>query len=249
MAKVKEILIKHDISSQVIFNQNLAREDFNLYLPNIEIALLAKLGGVPWRLNCSTVNELIVGVGAFYSHSNKTKYVGSAFCFNNEGIFALFTYLIFIPIVCVSFAAKPIFNLFLQLNPKNKLSIDNSISIQGIIFGNYIASLVITIIGFAYSLSCLAIISNDRSVMATVSCMLAIIAGVFISIVTFLPTIDLKRLRSVSFIYPLVVGGVGLFTIGLYLSTNQVGFFAKVFSWLVLLSPALAIYSYKYAQR
>ena len=85
--KVKEILIKHDISSQVIFNQNLAREDFNLYLPNIEIALLAKLGGVPWRLNCSTVNELIVGVGAFYSHSNKTKYVGSAFCFNNEGIF------------------------------------------------------------------------------------------------------------------------------------------------------------------
>jgi tetratricopeptide (TPR) repeat protein len=169
--------------------------------------------------------------------------------FNNEGIFALFTYLVFIPIVCVSFAAKPIFNLFLQLNPKNKLLINNSISIQDIIFGNYIASLVIAIIGFAYSLSCLAIISNDRSVMATASCMLGIIAGVFISIVTFLPTIDLNHLRSLSFIYPLVVGGVGLFTIGIYLSTNQVSFFGQVFSWLVLLSPALAIYSHKYAQR
>lgn len=85
--KVKEILIKHDISLQVIFNQNLAREDFNLDLPNIEIALLVKLGGVPWRLNCSIVNELIVSVGAFYCHSNKTKYVNPAFCFNNEGIF------------------------------------------------------------------------------------------------------------------------------------------------------------------
>ncbi len=85
--KVKEILIKHDISSQVIYNQNLLKDDFNFYLPNIEIALLAKLGGIPWRLNCSAVNELIVGVGAFYSYTNKTKYVGSAFCFNNEGLF------------------------------------------------------------------------------------------------------------------------------------------------------------------
>ncbi len=85
--KVKEILIKHEISSQVIYNQNLLRDDFNFYLPNIEIALLAKLGGIPWRLNCSSVDELIVGVGAFYSQTNKTRYVGSAFCFNNEGIF------------------------------------------------------------------------------------------------------------------------------------------------------------------
>ena len=85
--RVKEILIRYGISSQVIFNQNLLKADFNYFLPNIEIALLAKLGGIPWRLNCSSVNELIVGIGAFYSYSDKTKYVGSAFCFNNEGIF------------------------------------------------------------------------------------------------------------------------------------------------------------------
>lgn len=53
----------------------------------IKIALLAKLGGIPWRLNCSSTDELIVGVGAFYSYADKTKYVGSAFCFKNEGIF------------------------------------------------------------------------------------------------------------------------------------------------------------------
>ncbi len=85
--RVKEILINYGISSQVIYNQNLLKSDFNYFLPNIEIALLAKLGGIPWRLNCSSTDELIVGVGAFYSYADKTKYVGSAFCFNNEGIF------------------------------------------------------------------------------------------------------------------------------------------------------------------
>jgi len=85
--RVKEILIKYGISSQVIYNQNLLKKDFNYYLPNIEIALLAKIGGIPWRLNCSSTEELIVGVGAFYSCTQKAKYVGSAFCFNNEGLF------------------------------------------------------------------------------------------------------------------------------------------------------------------
>lgn len=85
--RIKEILLQHGISSQVIYTDNIALSSFKYFLPNIEIAILAKLGGVPWRLNRSTTNELIVGVGAFYSVSKKTKYVGSAFCFNNEGIF------------------------------------------------------------------------------------------------------------------------------------------------------------------
>jgi hypothetical protein len=49
--------------------------------------MLAKLGGIPWKLNRPPVNELIVGVGAFYSVTQKTRFVGSAFCFNNEGMF------------------------------------------------------------------------------------------------------------------------------------------------------------------
>ena len=85
--RIKEILLYEGISSQVIWKDNIAKPSFNLFLPNIETAILAKLGGVPWRLKRDTTNELIVGIGAFYSITRKTKYVGSAFCFNNEGIF------------------------------------------------------------------------------------------------------------------------------------------------------------------
>ncbi len=73
--------------SDASLRQKIYNQDFNTFLPHIEIAILAKLGGVPWRLNRPTTNELIVGVGAFYSISKKTRFVGSAFCFNNEGIF------------------------------------------------------------------------------------------------------------------------------------------------------------------
>lgn len=61
--------------------------DFNTFLPHIEVAILAKLGGIPWRLNRDPSNDLIVGVGAFYSIIQKTRFIGSAFCFDNKGIF------------------------------------------------------------------------------------------------------------------------------------------------------------------
>lgn len=85
--RIKEILLQHQITSQFIYSNNISSSSFKYHLPNIEIAILAKLKGIPWRLNRSTTNELIVGIGAFYSNSKKTKYVGSAFCFNNEGEF------------------------------------------------------------------------------------------------------------------------------------------------------------------
>jgi len=85
--RVKELLLQRGITSQVIYKENIFNRNFQFFLPNIEIALLAKIGGIPWRLNRLTSNELIVGIGAFYSKSRKNKYVGSAFCFNNEGIF------------------------------------------------------------------------------------------------------------------------------------------------------------------
>jgi len=85
--KVKEELLKHDITSQVIYKQNIYNNSFNYYLPNIAIALLAKIGGIPWRLDRELTEELIVGVGAFRSLTMKSRYVGSAFCFNNKGEF------------------------------------------------------------------------------------------------------------------------------------------------------------------
>lgn len=85
--RIKEMLLQYGVTSQVLFKDNIYNKSFNYFLPNIEIAMLAKLDGIPWRLNRITANELIVGIGAFYSPSDKTRYVGSAFCFNNEGTF------------------------------------------------------------------------------------------------------------------------------------------------------------------
>jgi hypothetical protein len=90
--QIKEILLYEEVLSQVIksehlFKNGLPNKYFNTFLPHIEIAILAKLGGVPWRLNRQINNELIVGVGAHYSVARKINFVGSAFCFNNEGIF------------------------------------------------------------------------------------------------------------------------------------------------------------------
>ncbi len=88
--RIKETLLKHGISSQVIYKEHIYSKSFNYFLPNIETAILAKLGGIPWRLNRTVSSELIVGIGAFYSTKRKSKFLGSAFCFNNEGIFENF---------------------------------------------------------------------------------------------------------------------------------------------------------------
>jgi hypothetical protein len=59
--RMKEMFLHTGYYSQVIYknkiinydkysNQVKANEYFNIYLPNIEAAMLAKLGGIPWRL-------------------------------------------------------------------------------------------------------------------------------------------------------------------------------------------------------
>jgi len=93
--KIKEILLYEDVLSQVIKSEHLWKNSkpnnyFNTFLPHIEIAILAKFGGIPWKLNRPPIKELIVGVGAFYSVKHRTRFVGSAFSFNNEGIFKAF---------------------------------------------------------------------------------------------------------------------------------------------------------------
>src|SRR5690606_29198494 len=51
---------------------------------------LAKLNGVPWQLNTKMKKELVVGVGAFKSVETSVQYIGSAFCFTNNGKFNQF---------------------------------------------------------------------------------------------------------------------------------------------------------------
>ena len=83
--RVKEALLKLNIGSQVIFRENIDKPNFNFSLPNISIAILAKLGGRPWRLNRPIEDELVFGIGA-YQHEGE-KFLGTTFTFSNDGTF------------------------------------------------------------------------------------------------------------------------------------------------------------------
>lgn len=85
--KIKEELLKRHITSQVIEDNSIENDDFKFFVTNIGIAILAKLDGVPWRLDREPEKELIIGIGAFKSNKYKQKYIGSAFCFSNDGTF------------------------------------------------------------------------------------------------------------------------------------------------------------------
>ena len=88
--KIKYELLKYNITSQVIETETIIDPSFKYSMPNIAIAILAKLEGVPWRLERAIYNELIVGVGAFKSRTMASRYIGSAFCFSNDGHFQSF---------------------------------------------------------------------------------------------------------------------------------------------------------------
>ena len=89
--KLKEILLQKKITSQVIYKDNPAKSAFKFHLPNIATALLAKIDGIPWQLqNYRRNSDLIIGVGAFKSEKIGKRYIGSAFCFDNDGIFKSF---------------------------------------------------------------------------------------------------------------------------------------------------------------
>ena len=84
---VKRLLLDYKISSQVIYNQNINSENFKYSVCNIAVAVLAKLGGIPWRLDRELNDELIVGIGAFRTKKFNRRYIGSTFCFSNDGDF------------------------------------------------------------------------------------------------------------------------------------------------------------------
>lgn len=88
--RLKKCLLHLRISTQVIERDTINAKNIEYILPNIGIAILAKLDGVPWRLKRSTCNELIVGVGAFKPQGSKRRYIGSTFSFANDGSFQEF---------------------------------------------------------------------------------------------------------------------------------------------------------------
>ncbi|MEI7491905.1 MAG: Piwi domain-containing protein [Bacteroidota bacterium] len=92
--QLKELLLKRKITSQAIDPAKMVEQGINwkYSLPNIAVAMLAKLDGIPWRLNTPVKNELIVGIGAFKHIDDDVRYIGSAFSFNNNGKFNRFEY-------------------------------------------------------------------------------------------------------------------------------------------------------------
>lgn len=89
--KLKHILLNKNIHSQVIVKEKVGTGDkfknYGYSLNNIAIAALAKLGGIPWRIQTPRKKELVVGVGAFQNTEIGVRYIGSAFSFQNNGQF------------------------------------------------------------------------------------------------------------------------------------------------------------------
>lgn len=91
--KIKQLLLYYKVSTQVILRENITKDNFQHSIRNIAIATLAKLGGIPWRLDREINNELVVGIGAFQTRKYNTRYLGSTFCFANDGHFKGFNVL------------------------------------------------------------------------------------------------------------------------------------------------------------
>jgi len=82
--KIKEILLRKNIPSQFIERDKIFMDNFHFSLPNIAIAMLSKLGGVPWRLKKDHYNQLTIGFNVYRNGQNS--YLGSAVYFDNQGI-------------------------------------------------------------------------------------------------------------------------------------------------------------------
>jgi hypothetical protein len=94
-ARIKELLIKRRIACQFVEPKTVEQpnEAFKWSLTTMSVSIMAKLGGVPWRLDKPEKTSLVVGVGA-YKHIDGVRYVSSAFCFDNSGKFMEFDYLL-----------------------------------------------------------------------------------------------------------------------------------------------------------
>lgn len=86
--KIKELLLTKSITSQSIYIGNISNPSFKYFLPNIASAILAKIQGTPWALQSrGNEGDLIIGVGAFMHNDIGERYIGSAFSFNENGLF------------------------------------------------------------------------------------------------------------------------------------------------------------------
>lgn len=87
--RIKHALLERNIASQVVYRSNIDSPSFHYFLPNIAVAMLAKLGGIPWRLSRPVKHDLIVGLGAFRERDERL-FLGTTVAFRNDGTFIRF---------------------------------------------------------------------------------------------------------------------------------------------------------------
>lgn len=87
--RLKQVLLGKNISSQVVLKSNIQSPSFNYFLPNIAVAILAKLGGIPWRLSRPVRHDLVIGLGAFRPKGGGV-FLGTTVAFRNDGTFVRF---------------------------------------------------------------------------------------------------------------------------------------------------------------
>ena len=80
---IKEKLLQKNIPSQDIYNGNVNSGSFHYHLPNISIAILAKIGGIPWKLKRKPYQELLIGFNE--KKLGNDSILGSAIYFDNSG--------------------------------------------------------------------------------------------------------------------------------------------------------------------
>ncbi|HEY9001392.1 MAG TPA: hypothetical protein VIM89_08565, partial [Mucilaginibacter sp.] len=86
--KVKYLLLNKGILSQFIWYKNILANNFRFHLPNIQVAILAKLGGIPWKLDTFSDDKLIIGFGV--KKINNEEFLGNSLFFKEDGTFHKF---------------------------------------------------------------------------------------------------------------------------------------------------------------
>ena len=93
---IKTLLLNRNITSHAVDPKKIhihSKKCVN-NLPNIAIVILAKLEGIPWRLNTPIKNELIVGIGSYKHKEEDIEYIACTYSFSNDGKFNSFEYFI-----------------------------------------------------------------------------------------------------------------------------------------------------------
>lgn len=86
--RIKYLLLQRGILSQFIYHKNILGNSFRYHLPNIQVAILAKLGGIPWKLDTFSSDKLIIGFGVKRTDNNT--FLGNSLFFKEDGTFHKF---------------------------------------------------------------------------------------------------------------------------------------------------------------